>query len=203
MINKASLLVASLLVAFLATACVTAAFCAGTAVPNSQVNQHLEATPRSNATSEPRVLAFQSAASSNSTQASRPLTANNTTRIIVPAKVENASSIGAQPFNVFVLPTGLVIAATILILLVVLAFLFLRLLREGDNEPPTDTRPLGPTVQSTSEPRREQPRQIQINEAETEVERKNSSLASAESQRVRSIPIDAQEEPLEPEDNSR
>ena len=132
MIRKASLLIASLLVAFLATACVTAAVGAGTAVPNSQTNQHLEVTLRSNATSDPRVLAFQSAALNNSAQAVNPLKVNNTTRIIVPAKVENTSNTGAQPFNGLVIPTGLVIAATILILLVVLAFLFLRLLHEGD-----------------------------------------------------------------------
>ncbi|MGA7075880.1 MAG: hypothetical protein WBZ42_04960 [Halobacteriota archaeon] len=204
MIRKASLLVASLLVAFLATACVTEAFWAGTAVPNSQTNQHLESNPRLNAISEPRVLAFQSATPSNSTQANFPLIADNTTRIIVPiSRVENTSSIGAQPFNGFVFPTGLVIAATILILLVVLAFLFLRLLRDGDNEPPADTRPLGPTVPSTSEPHKERPRQIPIDEAETEVERKNSSLVSAESRRVRSIPIDSKEEAREPEDNSK
>jgi hypothetical protein len=203
MIRKASLLIASLLVAFLATACVTAAFWAGTAVLNSQTNQHLEATPHSNATSEPRVLTYQSAASINSTQTTHPLTANNTARIIVPARVENTSSTGAEPFNGFVIPTGLVIAATILILLAVLAFLFLRLLHEGDSEPPTDTRPLGPTVQSTSEPRREQPRQIPIDEAETEVERKNSSLVGVESRKVRSIPIDAEEERREPEENSK
>jgi hypothetical protein len=203
MTRKASLLVASLFVAFLAAACVAAAFCAGTAVPSSQTNQHLEAAPRSNTSSEPRVLAFQSAEPKNSTQTTRPLT-DNTTRIIVPiSRVENASSIGEQPFNGFVFPTGLVVAATILILLVILAFLLLRLLREGDNEPPADIRPFGPTVQSTSEPRGEQQRQIPIDEAETEVERKNSSLVSTESQRVRSIPIDTQEEAREPEDNSK
>jgi hypothetical protein len=203
MIRKASLLIASLLVAFLATACVTAAVGAGTAVPNSQTNQHLEVTLRSNATSDPRVLAFQSAALNNSARAVNPLKVNNTTRIIVPAKVENTSNTGAQPFNGLVLPTGLVIAATILILLVILAYLFLRLLHEGTSEPPTDTRPLGPTVQSTSEPRRERPRQIPIDEAETEVERKNSSLVGAEGRRVSSIPIDAEEERREPEDNSK
>jgi hypothetical protein len=204
MIRKASLLVASLFVVFLAATCVAAAFWAGTAVPNSQTNQHLEATPRLNATLEPRVLVFQSATPSNSTQASRALTANNTTRIIVPiARVKNASSVSAQPLNGFVFPAGLAIAATILILLVVLAFLFLRLLRDGDNAPPADTRPLAPAVKSTSEAREERPRQIPINEAETEAKRKNSSLVSGESERARSIPIDTQEEAREPQDNSK
>jgi hypothetical protein len=205
MIRKASLLIASLFVVFIVAVCVTAAFWAGAAVSNSQADKHLEATPRLNPTSEPRVLEFQSAAPSNSTQASRPLTADNTTRIIVPiSRVENASSIAAQPFNGFVFPAGLAIAATILILLVVLVYLFLRLLRDGDNAPPAETRPRAPAVKSTSEAREEQPRQIPINEEEeTEAERKNSSLVSGESQKVRSIPIDTQEEVREPEDNSK
>lgn len=199
MIRKASLLVASLFVVFLAAACVTAAFWAEAAVPNSQADKHLVATARLNSTSEPRILGFQSAAPSNSTQANRPLTADNTTRIIVPiSRTENTSSVGAQPSNGFVFPAGLAIAATILILLVVLAFLFLRLLRDGDHAPPTDTRPSAPAVKSTSEAREERPRQIPITEAETEAKQKNSS----QSQRVRSIPIDTQEELREPEDNS-
>jgi hypothetical protein len=204
MIRKASLLVASLFVVFLAAACVTGAFWAGAAVPNSQADKHLEATPRLNPTSEPSVLGFQSAAPSNSTQASRPLTVDNTTRIIVPiSRVENASSVGAQPVNGFVFPAGLAIAATILILLVLLVFLFLRLLRDGGTGPPADTRPRAPAVKSTSEAREKRPRQIPINEAETEAKQKNCSLASAESQRVRSIPIDTQEEVREQEEDSK
>ncbi len=84
-------------------------------------------------------------------------------------------------------------------LLVILAYLFLRLLREGDNEPSVDKRPLAPA--SPSDASVQQSRQIPINESEIEAERKSSSLVTAES-KTRSIPIDATEGPQEPDDNS-
>ena len=192
----ASLLIASLFAVFLVTTCVTTAFWAGT-VADSQTNQHQDVTPQ-NATSDPRVLLLQSAEPSNSTQASRAL-ADNITRIIVPiSKVENTSSSSAQPFSGFEFPTWIWIPV-ILVLLVILAYLFLKLLREGDNEPPVDKRPLTPA--STSEARGQQSRQIPINESEIEAERKNSSLVTAES-KSRSIPIDASEELREPDEDS-
>ncbi|MGZ8888793.1 MAG: hypothetical protein ACXW1D_04525, partial [Halobacteriota archaeon] len=154
----ASLLIASLFAFFLVTTCVNAAFWAGT-VADSQTNQHQDATPQ-NAASDPRVLLLQSAEPSNSTQASRAL-ADNITRIIVPiSKVENASSSSAQPFIGFEFPTWIWVPV-ILILLVILAYLFLKLLREGDNEPLLDKRPLTPA--STSKAREQQSRQIPIN----------------------------------------
>lgn len=226
MTRIASLLVAGLLVAFVAASCMTAPSWTGAAVPNSQTiarvtvdsepsqqttintdgqtNKQVETTLSLNANSKLRVLAFQSAALSNSTQASRLLTTNKTTRIIVPiSKVENTSSIGAQNSNGFLFPTSLGIVIIVIILLIILAYLILRLLRDNDNAPRTSTRPPAPTVQPTSEHRKEQPRQIPINEAETEVERGKNSAGSADSQRFRSIPIDAQEEEREPEDNSK
>jgi len=204
MTRNASLLAASLLVAFLAAACVTAAFWTGAMVLSGQTNQHLEANPRLNTISEPRVLTFQSATPSNSTQAILPLIANNTARIIVPiSRTENTSSVGAQPSNGFVFPAGLAIAVTILILLVILVFLFLRLLHDGGNVPPVDTRPRAPPVKSASEAREKRTRQIPINEAESEAKRQDGSLAGAESKRARSIPIDAQEEAREPDDNTK
>jgi hypothetical protein len=196
--RSASLLIASLFAVFLVTTCVTAAFLAGT-VADNQTNQHLDATPQ-NATSDPRVLLLQSAKPSNSTQASRTLRADNITRIIVPiSRVENTSSSSAQPFSGFEFPTWIWVPV-ILVLLVILAYLFLKLLREGDNEPPLDKRPLAPA--STSEDRGQQSRQIPINESEIEAERKNSSLGTAES-KIRSIPIDASEELRESDEDSQ
>jgi hypothetical protein len=192
----ASLLVASLFAAFLVTTCVTTAFWAGT-VADSQTNQHQGATQQ-DATLDPRVLLLQSAEPSNSTQASRAF-ADNITRIIVPiSKVENTSSSSAQLFSGFEFPTWLWIPV-ILVLLVILAYLFLKLLREGDNEPPVEKRPLTPA--SASEARGQQSRQIPINESEIEAERKNSSPVAAES-KSRSIPIDASEELREPDEDS-
>jgi hypothetical protein len=193
----ASLLIASLFAVFLVTTCVTAAFWSGT-VADSQTNQQHDATLQ-NATSDPRVLLLQSAEPSNSTQASSALRADNITRIIVPiSRVENTSSSNAQPFSGFVFPTWLWVPV-ILILLVILAYLFLKLLRDSDNEPPVDKRPLAPA--STSEARGQQSREIPINESEIEAERKNSSPVTAES-KIRSIPIDASEEPREPDEDS-
>jgi hypothetical protein len=194
--KNASLLIASLFAVFLVTTCVTAAFWAGT-VADSQTNQHQGVTPQ-DATSDPRVLLLQSAVPSNSTQASRAL-ADNITRIIVPiSRVENTSSSSAQLFSGFEFPTWLWVPV-ILVLLVILAYLFLKLLRDSDNEPPVDKRPLAPT--STSEARGHQSRQIPINESDIEAERKNSSPVTAES-KIRSIPIDASEERREPDENS-
>jgi hypothetical protein len=82
---------------------------------------------------------------------------------------------------------------------VILAYLFLKLLLEGDNEPPVDKRPPAPAF--TSEARGQQPRQIPINKSEIEAERKNSSLDTAES-KSRSIPIDASKELQEPDEDS-
>jgi len=193
----ASFLIASLFAVFLVTTCVTVAFWAGT-VADSQTNQHQDVTPQY-ATSAPRVLLLQSAEPSNSTQASRAL-AGNMTRIIVPiSRVENTSSSSAQPFSGFEFPTWIWVPV-ILVLLVILAYLFLKLLREGDNEPPLDKRPVAP--ESASEAREQQPRQIPINESEIEAERKNSSLVTAES-KSRSIPIDASEELREPDEDSQ
>jgi hypothetical protein len=192
----ASLLVASLFAFFLVTTCVNAPFWAGT-VADGQTNQHQDAIPQ-NAASDPRVLLLQSAEPSNSTQASRAL-AGNITRIIVPiSKVENTSSSSAQPFSGSEFPTWIWVPV-ILVLLVILAYLFLKLLREGDNAPPLDKRPLTPA--STSKAREQKSRQIPINESEIEAERKNSSLVTAKS-KSRSIPIDASEELREPDEDS-
>jgi len=193
--KDASLLIASLFAVFLVTTCVTAAFWAGT-VADSQTNQHQGVTPQ-DATSDPRVLLLQSAVPSNSTQASRAL-ADNITRIIVPiSRVENTSSSSAQLFSGFEFPTWLWVPV-ILVLLVILAYLFVKLLRDGDNEPPVDKRPLAPASASEAP----QPsRQIPINELDIEAERKNRSLVAAES-KIRSIPIDASEEPQEPDEVS-
>ena len=191
MTRRASLRIVSLLAIFLVTTCVAAAVWAGT-VAGNQTNQRLDAALQ-NATSAAHILLLQSEPS-NSTQAS----IDNVTRIIVPIlKVENTSSSSALPFSGFELPTWFWIPV-ILVLLVILAYLFLKLLREGDNEPPLDKRPLPPAPPEASE---QQSRQIPINESESEVEQKNSSPVAAES-RVRSIPIDSSEEPQEPDDNS-
>jgi hypothetical protein len=145
------------------------------------------------------MLLLQPANTSNSTQVSSSIRADNVTRIIVPIlKVENTSSSSAQPFSGFELPTWFWIPI-ILVLLVILAYLFLKLLREGENAPPLDKRPLAPA--SPPEASGQQSRQIPINESEREVEQKNSSPVAAES-RVRSIPIDSSEEPQEMDDNS-
>ena len=193
-----SLLIASLFTVILITTCVTAAFWAGT-VADSQSDPHKGAASQK-ATLTPRVLLLQSAEPSNSTQASGALTADNITRIIVPiSRIENTSNSSAQPLSGFEFPTWLWIPV-IIVLLVILAYLFLKLLREGDNErPPLDKRPLAPA--SPSEAREQQSRQIPINDSEIEAERKNSSLVSAES-RIRRIPIDASEELQEPDEDS-
>jgi hypothetical protein len=191
------LLIASLFAVFLVTTSVTTAFWAG-AVAASQTNQH-QGVISQNATSDPRVLLLQSAKPSNSTQANRALIAQNITRIIVPiSKVENTSSSSAQPFGGFELPTWIWIPV-IIVLLVILAYLFLKLLREGDNESPIEKRPGAPAP--PSEARRQQSRQIPINESEIDAERKNSSLVTAE-RKIRSIPIDTSEEPREPDEDS-
>jgi hypothetical protein len=193
----ASLLIASFFAVFLVTTCITAAFWAGTGA-NSQTIQRQDATLQ-NAMSDPRILLLQSAVPSNSTQASSALRADNITRIIVPiSKVENTSSSNAQPFSGFEFPTWLWVPV-ILVLLVILAYLFLKLLRDSDNEPPVDKRPLAPA--STSEARGQQSRQIPINESEIEAERKNSSPVTAES-KIRSIPINASEESRELDEDS-
>jgi hypothetical protein len=195
--RRASQRIVSLFAIFLITTCVAAAVWTGT-VAGNQTNQHLDATVQ-NAASDPHILLLQSSKPSNSTQASSPMRADNVTRIIVPIlKVENTSSGSAQPFSGFELPTWFWIPV-ILVLLVILAYLFLKLLREGDNEPPLDKRPRAPA--SPPEVSGQQARQIPINESESEVERKNSSSVTAES-RVRSIPIDNSEERQEPDDNS-
>jgi hypothetical protein len=187
--RSALLLIASLFIVFLVTTCVATAFWTAT-VAHSETNQLQSVTPQ-NATLDSHVFLLQSAEPSNSTQASRALRPDNITRIIVPiSRIENTSSSSAQPFSGFEFPTWLWVPV-ILILLVILAYLFLKLLREGDNEPPLEKRPLTPA--STSEARGEQPRQIPINESEIEAERKNSSQVTAESN-IRSIPIDASEE---------
>jgi hypothetical protein len=171
--RSASLLIASLFAVFLVTTCIT------TALANSQINQHQDATSQ-NGTSDPRVLLLQPAQPSNATQASRALRAENITRIIVPiSKVENTSSSSAQPFGGFEFPTWIWIPV-IIVLLVILAYLFLKLLRDGDNEPPLDKRPSAPAP--PSEARGQQSRQIPIN--------------------IRTIPIETSEELREPDEDS-
>ena len=195
--RNTSLLIASLFTVFLITTCVTVAFGTGT-VADSQ-NNPLQDAVSQKATLAPRVLLLQSAEPSNSTQAGGALTADNITRIIVPiSKVENTSNSNTQLFSGFEFPTWLWVPV-ILVLLVILAYLLLKLLREGDNGPPVDKRPLGPG--STSEARAQQSRQIPINESEIEAERKNGSRVTAES-KIRSIPIDASEELREPDEDS-
>jgi hypothetical protein len=193
-----SLLIASLFTVFLVTTCVTAAFLAGT-VADSQANPLQDAASQK-ATLTPRVLLLQSAKPSNSTQASGALTADNMTRIIVPiSRVENTSNSSAQLFSGFEFPTWLWVPV-ILIMLVILAYLLLKLLRDGDNEQQSlDKRPLAPA--STSDARGKQLRQIPINDSEIEAEQKNSSLVTAESKTIR-IPIDTSEELREQDENS-
>jgi hypothetical protein len=122
-------LVAILRVVFLVASCVTAAFLTGTApisettvqtMVNSQsshlakksvagqTERSLETTPRLITTSELRVLALQSVAPNNATQASDLLTANNVTSIIVPiSTAKNDSNAGAQTNNGFAVPAWL------------------------------------------------------------------------------------------------
>lgn len=191
----ASLLIASLFVVLLVTTCVTTAFLSGT-VADRQANQRLDSTSQK-ATSTPQVLLLQSAEPSNSTQGSGALTADNITRIIVPiSRVENTSNSSTQLFSGFEFPTWLWIPM-IIVLLVILAYLLLKLLRKGNNEQqPLDKRPLAPA--STSEVRGQQSRQIPINESEIEAEQKNSTLATEK--KIRRIPIDASEEQREPDE---
>ena len=219
----AALLLAILCVVFLAASCVTAAFWAGTApssessaqtVVNSQsshftkmsvagqTDKNLEPTPRISTTSGLRVLALQSAATNNASQVSNLLTANNTTRIIVPiSTAKNASNAGAQNSNGFTFPASLWIWGLILILVIVLTFLLLRLVREGNGEPPASNTRRPAATQYPSETGRAPPRQIPIEGTETDTELRDKSGSRAKDQKVR-IPIETPDEPREIEEKS-
>jgi len=215
---------AILCVAFLAASCVTAAFWAGTApsskasaqtVVNSQsshltkmgvagqTHKSLESTPRISTTSGLRVLALQSAATTNATEASNLLTANNTTRIIVPiSTAKNASNAGVQNNNGFTFPAWLWIWGPILILVIILTFLLFRLLHEGNGEPPAGNVRRPAATQYPSETGKARPRQIPIEGAETEAELTDKSRSRAKDQRVR-IPIETPDESRETEEKSQ
>lgn len=219
----AALLLAILCVAFLAASCVTAAFWAGTA-PSSkasaqtvvdsqsshpkmgvagQTHKSLEPTPRISTTSGRRVLALQSAAITNATEASNLLTANNTTRIIVPiSTAKNASNAGVQNNNGFTFPAWLWIWGPILILVIILTFLLFRLLREGNGEPPAGNTRRPAATQYPSETGKARPRQIPIEGAETEAELTDKSRSRAKDQKVK-IPIETPDEPRETEEKSQ
>jgi flagellar biosynthesis/type III secretory pathway M-ring protein FliF/YscJ len=221
--KKAALLLAILCVAFLAASCVTAAFWAGTApssetsaqtVVNSQSShlmkmsvagqpdKSLEPTPRISTTSGPRLLALQSAATNNATQARNLLTANNTTRIIVPiSTAKNASNAGVQNNNGFKFPAWLWIWGPILILVIILTFLLFRLLREGNGEPTAGNTRRPAATQYPSETGKARPRQIPIEGAETEAELTDKSRSRAKDQKVK-IPIETPDEPRETEEKS-
>ena len=219
----AALLLAILCVVFLSAFCVTAAFWAGTApssessaqtVVNSQsshftkmsvagqTDKSLEPTPRISTTSGLRVLALQSAATNNASQVSNLLTANNTTRIIVPiSTAKNASNAGAQNSNGFTFPAWLWIWGLILILVIVLTFLLLRLVREGNGEPPASNTRRPAATRYPSETGRAPPRQIPIEGTETDTELRDKSGSRAKDQKVR-IPIETPDEPREIEEKS-
>lgn len=219
----APLLVAILCAAFLVASCVTAAFWVGTApsseatvhtMVNSQSSHHakisvagqtdksLETTPRLSTTLGLRVLALQSAAPNNTTQARNLLMANNVTRIIVPiSTAKNASNAGAQNSNGFTFPAWLWIWGLILILVIVLTFLLLRLVREGNGEPPASNTRRPAATQYPSETGRVPPRQIPIEGTETDTELRDKSGSRAKDQKVR-ILIETPDEPREIEEKS-
>jgi len=223
--KPAPLLVAILCAAFLVASCLTAAFWAGTALKNEatvpavvnsqlshrakmsvagQADKSLEITPRLSATSGLRVLALQSTAPNNSTQASNLLTANNVTRIIVPiSTAKNASNAGAQTDNGFAVPAGSWIWGLILILAIILVFLLLRLVREANSEPPASNERRPAATQYPSEAGKARPRQIPVEGEETEAGLRDNSRTGSKDQKVTSIPIDTQDEPRETEGISR
>jgi len=220
----APLLVAILCAAFLVASCVTAAFWVGTApsseatvhtMVNSQSSHHakisvagqtdksLETTPRLSTTLGLRVLALQSAAPNNTTQARNLLMANNVTRIIVPiSTAKNASNAGAQTNNGFAVPAWLWIWGPILILVIILIFLLLRLVREGNGVPPAGD-PRRPAATSyLSKAGKARPRQIPIEGEETESGLRENSRTGAKDEKVTKIPIDTPDEPRETEEKS-
>jgi hypothetical protein len=167
-----------------------------------QTDKSLEPTPRISTTSGLRVLALQSAATNNASQVSNLLTANNTTRIIVPiSTAKNASNAGAQNSNGFTFPAWLWIWGLILILVIVLTFLLLRLVREGNGEPPASNTRRPAATQYPSETGRVPPRQIPIEGTETDTELRDKSGSRAKDQKVR-IPIETPDEPREIEEKS-
>src|SRR5271157_880210 len=217
----APLFVVILCAAFLGTSCVTAAFWAGTALSAeatehtvakwqsgnlgkmiaSQTHKSLETTPGLSTTSGQRVLALQSVTPNNATQASNPLTANNVTRIIVPISTgTNASSAGAQTNNGFTVPAWLWIWGPIFILVIILIFLLLRLVREGNGEPPAGAAPRPSATQYPSEAGKARPRQIPIEGVDTKAGLSDNSHTGAKDQKVTKIPIDTPDEPLETEE---
>ena len=221
----ASLFVVILCAAFLGASCVTAAFWAGTA-PSTEATVHtmadsqsgnlrtmsvagqtfksLETMPGLSTTSGQRVLALQSATPNNATQASNPLTANNVTRIIVPiSTATNSSSAGAQTHNGFAVPAGLWIWGPIFILVIVLIFLLLRLVREGNGEPPAGAAPRPSATQYPSEAGKARPRQIPIEGVDTKAGLSDNSHTGAKDQKVTKIPIDTPDEPRETEEESQ
>ncbi|MGZ4891108.1 MAG: hypothetical protein ACXV2B_02435, partial [Halobacteriota archaeon] len=140
----------------------------------------------------------------NATQASNPLTANNVTRIIVPiSTATNASSAGAQTNNGFTVPAWLWIWGPIFILVIVLIFLLLRLVREGNGEPPDGAAPRPSATQYPSEAGKARPRQIPIEGGATEAGLSDNSRTGAKDQKVTKIPIDTPDEPRETEEESQ
>jgi hypothetical protein len=219
-----ALILAILCVTFLAASCVTAAFWAGTAPSNEicaqtavnsqwshltkmsvagQTDKSLNPTPRTSTTLGLRVLALQSAATTNATQASNLLTANNTTRIIVPiSTATNASNAGAQNNNRFTFPAWLWIWGPILILVIILTFLLLQLVRGGHGEPPASNARRPAATQYPSETDKARPRQIPIEGTETETGLTDKPRSRAKDQKVR-IPIEMPDEPQETEEESQ
>ena len=224
MSKLAALLFAILGVAFVAASCTTSVFWAATApssaasAPTSvnsqsshltkmsaagQTNQSLETTPSISTTSGLHVLALQSAARSNATPASNILTANNTTRIMVPiSTAKNVSNAGAQTNNRFAFPTWLWTWALILILVIILIYLLLRLVHESNGEPPERNTRRVATTQSPSETSKARPRQIPIEGALTGSRLTDDLSSHVKDQKVR-IPIETPEEQRETEEKSQ
>jgi len=217
----ATLLLAILCVAFLAASCVTPAFWAGTALSSEssvqtvvnlqsshlakmsvggQTDKSLKLTPRISTASGLRILALQSVATNDATQATNLL--NNTTRIVVPiSTAKNASNAGAQNSNGFTFPAWLWIWGPILILVIILTYLLLLLFREGNGEPPASNTRRTAETQYSSETGRAQPRQIPIESTETDAGLTDKSGSRAKDEKVR-IPIETPDEPEETEEKS-
>jgi len=91
------------------------------------------------------------------------------TGIIVPiSTAKNASNAGAQTNNGFAIPAWLWIWGLILILVIILIFLLLRLVRDGNGEPPAGDARRPAVTQYLSEAGKARPRQTSIEGEETE-----------------------------------
>lgn len=87
--------------------------------------------------------------------------------------------------------------------MIILIFLSLRLVREDNGEPPADDARRPAATQYPSEAGKARPRQIPVEEEETEAGLRNNSRTGAKDQKVTKIPIDTPEEPRETEEKSQ